>query len=395
MALQDPWGYDGKQYSGQEMRLHTAAITGGRGGASTPTDLVATPQGSPNNTVSVAAGTGIIPATFAGDLGSYEVPNDAALTSPTFAATSANPRWDLLILQVTTGVAALVVVQGTASGSPSYPSLAGLTNYIVICGVKMPANKSIIDNGTNGLIEDRRSLWPAYVIATTLSQVPIPFDGQMVEETNFERVWIWDAGNSQWAPSRLLINSAAALPAAPKQGTPAYVSDAAFPTGALVPDATAHPASPGYYVFDQRWDPPWNLPWGIVDYNEVIADVTGLVAGVGICDSHSITYRAGRRLKITGQWYGWYANTTDNVLQFEIRESSSTFAGIVSRITDASISEGGGVVVAPNVKPTAAAHQYTLYCVKTTGSGTINIRATAVLPISILVEDMGPSGQPA
>lgn len=192
MALQDPFGYDGLTYSGQEFRLQTAAVTGGRSGVSTLADLAATPQGSPNNTVSVAAGTAIIPATHAGDLGSYEVPNDAALTSPTFAATGANGRWDLLILKVVAGVASLVVVQGTAAGSPSYPSLAAHDNYIVICGVKMPANKSIIDNGTNGTIEDRRSMWMAYVVCTSTTRVPIPFEGQRIFETDTDKDYVYD-----------------------------------------------------------------------------------------------------------------------------------------------------------------------------------------------------------
>lgn len=395
MALQSPWGYDGLAYSGQEMRLHTAALTAGRGGASTTTDLLATPQGSPNNTVSVAAGTGIIPATFAGDLGSYEVPNDAALTSPAFAATAANGRWDLLILQVTAGVPALVVVQGTASGSPAYPSLAGLTNYIVICGVKMPANKSIIDNGVNGTIEDRRSLWPSYVIATTLSQVPIPFDGQMVEETASERVWIWDAGNSQWAPSRLLINTAAALPAAPKAGTPAYVTDATLPTGSVAPQVSGRPVTPGLYVFDARWDPPWNLPWGIMGVTEIAVDKLIANSSAEFDPTFAVVFTAvaNRRLRVTLSGRGIQSSAAGDVIDIYVKMNTVEFMRTTATLPSANTTEPLSIMRTRT--PAAGTATFAVFITRNFGSGTGGFIASATDPTTLLVEDIGPNGQPA
>lgn len=396
MALQDPWGFDTKIYSGQEMRLHTAAVTGGRGGVSTITDLVATPQGSPNNTVTVSAGQGIIPATHAGDLGSYEVPNDAALTSPTFAAAGGSGRRDLLILQVTAGVAALKVVAGTPSGSPVYPSLAAEENYIVICGVLMPAGKSIIDNGgVNGSIEDRRSLWAPYVVCTSTTRPPIPFDGQMIEEQDTERVYIWDAANSQWAPSRLYIGTAASLPAAPKQGTPAYVSDANLPTGTMVPDATSVPPAPGLYVFDQRWDPPWNLPWGVLGYKQIVANQTPIVALADLTGlSLAVTYRANRRIRVTGsalfsssiandQISGYITDAANNIkqrfFQDEVLVANQAIAG-----------ERSFTFVS-----TSGAATFKLRGERTSGTGNVTLFADPLFPSFILIEDLGPAGQPA
>lgn len=150
MALSDPFAYDGKTYDGKELRQFVDAIY--------PTPGVVegfgvTAQSSPNATVRVAAGTIIVQATAAGEAGSYAVSNDASLNSGSFAPTSGNPRWDYLILRVTSGVAALEIVQGTASASPAAPTITG-DNYQILALVKLPGSTS---NVTNAMITDSRT----------------------------------------------------------------------------------------------------------------------------------------------------------------------------------------------------------------------------------------------
>lgn len=208
MALQDGFGIDGKTYSGQEMRLLVAGLTFSRGGVSDVAHLKATPNGTPDAKVQLAAGEGIIPATSGGTLGSYEVPNDAAgLQSPSFTATGASGRWDKLILQIVAGVPTLVIVQGTPAGSPAYPSLVGQNDYIEICGVKMPPSKSVIDNGTNGTIDDRRSVWMANVTCTSSTRPAVPFDGQEIYETDTDKNYRYDGTSFVRVESPLVTTS--------------------------------------------------------------------------------------------------------------------------------------------------------------------------------------------
>lgn len=396
MALQDALGYDGKTYSGQEFRLLVAALSGGQSGVSTPADMKAVPQGSPNATVSVPAGTAIIPATHAGDLGSYEVPNDAALTSPAVAATGANPRWDLLILEVIAGVPQLTIVQGTPAGSPSYPSLAAHDNYIVIAGIKMPASKSIIDNGSNGTIEDRRGYWRSYQVCSSTTRPPIPYDGQMIEETDTEQVYIWDAGNNQWAPSRLYIGTAASLPAAPKQGTPAYVTDANLPSGAVIPDATSRPPAPGLYVFDQRWDPPWNMPWGVMGYKEVTADQGTITTIVDLTSlTLTITARANRRWEIIVEGLVTSSVVADLIVGY-ITDGSNVVKNRWAQVIQVGTGgQGQKQRGSANVVTVGGSVTYKARLERNAGTGNVTLQANAAYAASIKIIDHGPAGQPA
>lgn len=398
MALLDPWGHDGKTYDGKEMRQQVALATSGRPGVSKTGDLLATPQGTPNNTVSVAAGVAAIPATAAGLLGSYGEANDAALTSPTFAATGAQPRWDLLCLQVTAGVAALVVVQGTASGSPAFPSLAGLDNLIEICGVQMPANKSIIDNGANGVIVDRRAFWPALVVCTSTTRPPQPFDGQMIEEQDTERVWLWDAGNAQWAPSKLLLATAATLPAAPKQGTPAYVTNAARPTGA----SAGVQAVPGLYMFDVRWDPPWNLPWGEIA-GGFVTQTSSLGSGSGLRDIPGLTitlpvgFAANRKHKISWQADMENLHSDTNIgLVLGLMKNGAQIAAIKSEPGATSGNPGDDTVISGFSRVVGLVAGDVLKVTGSTSRAAVNWASGTVAtnPGQLLIEDIGPNGSP-
>jgi hypothetical protein len=149
------WGQDTVAQNGKDMRELVEGLVGVTGLGTRPgftSGFKATAQGSPNATVSVAAGHALVAATGAGLLGQYHVWNDAALTSGSFAPTAGNGRWDYLILRVTNGVPALEIVQGTASGSPVAPSITG-DNFLPIALVKLPASTSAV---TNAMITEAR-----------------------------------------------------------------------------------------------------------------------------------------------------------------------------------------------------------------------------------------------
>lgn len=167
MAFNDAWGHDGKTYSGQEMRQLVAALTDQQVGVvgDPLTALKITQQTVAAATVKAAAGGAIITASGAGLGGSYQVWNDADLTSPTIAPTGADGRKDRVIVRVTAGVPALEVVQGTASGSPAEPSITG-DNYLELALITLPGSTT---NITDAMITDRRvyaTLKPGYAQVT-------------------------------------------------------------------------------------------------------------------------------------------------------------------------------------------------------------------------------------
>jgi hypothetical protein len=153
MAFGDGWGHDGLTYSGKEMRELVKTLTGALSGVTgASTAMQVTQQTVAAATVKVAAGGAVIPATGAGLGGSYQVYNDADLTSPTISPTAANGRKDRLIIRVTAGVPALEVVQGVAAASPAEPAITG-DNYLELALITLPASTT---NITDAMITDRR-----------------------------------------------------------------------------------------------------------------------------------------------------------------------------------------------------------------------------------------------
>jgi hypothetical protein len=153
MAFGDPWGFDGKTYDGKEMCQLVDAMFQQTGVVS-DNDMLIEQQASPNTTVKARAGQVIIAATSSGQVGKYEVPNDASINSPAFAATGAGvSRKDRLIVRVTAGVAALEIVQGTPGSPGAEPSITG-DNYEELALVTVPASTS---NITSAMITDRRN----------------------------------------------------------------------------------------------------------------------------------------------------------------------------------------------------------------------------------------------
>lgn len=151
MSLLDPIMYDGKTYDGKEIRQLVDALYT-QAGVIDEGDFLVAAQGSPNATVQVAAGQAIVNATASGELGKYLQANDASINSGSFTATSTNGRKDRLILRITSGVAALEIVQGTPSGSPAEPSITG-DNFLELALITFPPSTS---NVTSGMITDRR-----------------------------------------------------------------------------------------------------------------------------------------------------------------------------------------------------------------------------------------------
>jgi hypothetical protein len=197
MTLSSAWGHDGETYDGKEMRQLVETLTGGLTGVASRDAMAVLQQTSPANTVKVAAGGIVIAATGSGLFGSYQIANDAELTSPTFTGTGASARTDRLIVRVTTGVPALEIVAGTpGGGTPPPPTVTG-DNFEVLARIEIPASTS---NITTAMIKDERKvIGPALSHFPSTSLPAFGTAGQLNYAADVGRLYLWNG--SAWQPT--------------------------------------------------------------------------------------------------------------------------------------------------------------------------------------------------
>jgi hypothetical protein len=184
----------------------SAALTG-RGGVniSLGNKLVVTQTGSPSMAVIIRSGAALIPGTESGTQGSYGVFNDADVTLSVTAAHPTLPRIDIVAFKVqdsqfsgATNSCSLVVVAGTAAGSPTPP--AAPANSIVLANIAVGAAVTSI---TNANITDKRVWLTAaggvmVVSSTTRPAAGTVGVGQVIYETDTLRLLRTDDGGTTW-----------------------------------------------------------------------------------------------------------------------------------------------------------------------------------------------------
>jgi hypothetical protein len=151
----------------------------------------------------------------------------------------------------------------------------------------------------------------------------------------------------------------------------------------------------GYTTSTTGWQEPWSLPWGIVGYASRTSNVTGIGTSATDVTSLSVTatYVANRRIKITA--FGGLASggTGDSGVLY-IRESTTTLQS--ASTASGALSSFAGAALCPIVivTPTAGSHTYKVSASQTNATtGTFTASSTA--PGFILIEDIGPSANPA
>lgn len=145
-----------------------------------------------------------------------------------------------------------------------------------------------------------------------------------------------------------------------------------------------------------RWDPPWNQPWGQLGYVQRDNDagpVTGQevnVAGMSV----AISTPANRRIKVTfsGNTYGATGSGPDNISFVRIVEDalSIMFTNAWNHVPN----YGTGVNCTITRTPAAGSHTYYTH-LGSVGYGGVLLMGRADGPMNLLVEDVGPAGQPA
>jgi len=134
--------------------------------------LAVTAQASPNMTVNVASGYGVVIGANVTNQGAYVAYNDATIVATITTADVTNPRIDIVVMQIAdtfyggaTNSASIVVVKGTAAASPTAPATP--TNALLLATIAVAANTTTI---TSGNITNNR-------VAVTTSLPVLPLTG--------------------------------------------------------------------------------------------------------------------------------------------------------------------------------------------------------------------------
>jgi hypothetical protein len=169
------------------------------------------------------------------------------------------------------------------------------------------------------------------------------------------------------------------------------------PEDGMVAYIRSNDANEGLYTYNGtswRKGPGWNAPWGYIQYTEVTSNVTS-GNNATILTGNTISVVNNRRYRITGHVPGYFASAANNVAEVRIRVGGTDIAGsrvFTSQVTSA---ENGcnvvGMYVATATNASLACNLFSAAVVGTNHQ----YLASATIPISLLVEDIGPSGAPA
>lgn len=140
-----------------------------------------------------------------------------------------------------------------------------------------------------------------------------------------------------------------------------------------------------------RFDPPWNMPWGIRSVIENLAAQTGIgttrVDLTGLVTA-SISFVANRRIRLKGICS--FDNNNDiGIFYLRIREGGTDLAVGHTNATEL-FTLNETLIAETVITPTAGSHTYKLSA--HTSAGEISRTNLAGL---LIVEDIGPNGNPA
>jgi hypothetical protein len=134
-----------------------------------------------------------------------------------------------------------------------------------------------------------------------------------------------------------------------------------------------------------------NFPFGVVGYTESTTLSQGGVTSIVDLTGMSVTFTAiaNRYYKISASMYA-YPSVTNACASLSIRQGSTTLQTIITNLGVAGV---GATMTGYTLETfTAGSTTLKLSGALTSGStGTILFNAAATLPVSILIEDLGPA----
>lgn len=131
------------------------------------------------------------------------------------------------------------------------------------------------------------------------------------------------------------------------------------------------------------------LPRGVLGHVAVTANQGSITTEVDLTGlSVTVTVGTSRRIKITGYTRGIESTVAADEISFRIKEGATQLEQ--SQVTVGSANRGYTQLVQVSLTPSAGSHTYKLTAVRSAGTGTLTMAASATAPAWILVEDIGP-----
>jgi hypothetical protein len=181
--------------------------------------------------------------------------------------------------------------------------------------------------------------------------------------------------------------------------TSARDAEITVPVAGMVCYVASGDSSEGLFTYNgTSWQrgPGWNAPWGRQAHLARVADQTGIGTSATDLTSLTVTFTAvaNRYYKISADVF-FLQNTSGGLVTVTINTGSSGAGTVLA--TRAVNTENGARFVSLSAvaihTPSAGSVSYHLRGF--TSANTVDLKASATQPSLILVEDIGPSGNPA
>lgn len=195
MAVQNPPVFiQGDDHPAEDIRRYMDAMVESRKGIVSSGDFAVTENGTPNMTVTVAAGRAFILGTENASQGMYFVEARTSTSVVITAAHATLARKDLIVAKVedaaysgAVNAWSLVAVAGTPAGSPAEPAVPA--NALVLAMVDIPAadttigNAQITDRRTSTSGQGRAAALGGVIVCTSTTR-PAHSAGRVIYETD-------------------------------------------------------------------------------------------------------------------------------------------------------------------------------------------------------------------
>ena len=182
----------------------------------------------------------------------------------------------------------------------------------------------------------------------------------------------------------------------PFGSTTARTAAITAPIAGMVSTLTTNNSTEGIEVYNSagQWAKPWNMPWGFVQYTQTTTTVTS-GNNTNILTGNTLSVVNRRRYRITGFAPFYFSTSALNTAEVQIVVGGTAISGQRVFTSQVNSGENGATVVAYyTATATNAALACNLYSAAIVGTNH-QYGASAILPIFIGVEDIGPSGAPA
>lgn len=340
----------------QNLSTHTAAgdralihsIYGGREGVTGTTDLAVSQNGSPNMSVNVAAGRGVVFGDSTSDQQLYHIWNDATVNKTISAADPTNPRRDLIVAEVrdaqTDGGGnndwRLRVVTGTPAGSPADPATPNTA--LVLARVAVAAAATSITNANITDLRPRAGAIASVDVVCTSTTRPTTglFQGMRIYETDTYATLVYTTATTGWRP-------------------------------------------------------PWNIGWGRVG-SAVNASFDVTASGSTQTDvpsmSFSVSEVAGRRYRAMAQTDVYSTVAADAVACIIVRNGASVGRALTK--LPAALESSAAICFMEYTATVTQSITWKMQFGRFVGTGVAHAIAIGSVPATLVVEDIGPAANP-